>query len=134
MQRHKTKNEQGAERTLNEYQKAAHETAVYPTCYVDSGDESTGLVAAPWIYPAIGLAGEVGEVSEKLKKVIRDSHGLVSPEVLEGIVKELGDALWYIAETAQALNVDLSYVANENIKKLASRSERGALSGSGDNR
>jgi len=50
------------------------------------------------------------------------------------IVKELGDVMWYLAGIARYLDVDLSEVAEGNIEKLASRKQRGVISGSGDNR
>jgi hypothetical protein len=47
--------------TLNEYQKAALTTAVYPREFKA-------------IYPALGMAGEAGEVADKMKKIIRDAE------------------------------------------------------------
>ena len=44
---------------FNQYQELARSTAIYPAEY--------GLV-----YTALGLAGESGEVAEKVKKLIRD--------------------------------------------------------------
>ena len=41
--------------TLNQYQRCALETAVYPKEFKT-------------IYPALGLTGEAGEVSDKVKK------------------------------------------------------------------
>ena len=53
--------------TLNEYQKKALETAVYPQEY-------------KIIYPSLGLTGEAGECSDKVKKVIRDNGGQFTEE------------------------------------------------------
>jgi len=39
------------------------------------------------------LAGEIGEVVEKIKKIIRDEDGLLTKERCEEIEKELGDVL-----------------------------------------
>ena len=52
----------------------------------------------------------------------------------DGIADEIGDCLWYIAALCRDLNVDLSAVADRNIKKLRDRQQRGKLKGSGDNR
>ena len=87
------------------------------------------------IYPALKLAGEAGEVAEKIGKRIRDADADFSDEKwhLE-MGKELGDVLWYVAAIAHDLNIPLDVVAIANIAKLSSRKERGVLQGSGDNR
>ena len=104
------------------YQDAADSTAIYP----EKGDNL--------YYPALGLAGEAGEVCEKIKKIFRDQKGYCTEENVEELTKELGDVLWYVSCLATEINIRLSVVAEENIKKLKSRQERGALKGSGDNR
>jgi len=48
--------------------------------------------------------------------------------------KELGDVLWYVAQLASELGLDLDRVAEANLEKLLSRQRRGVLSGSGDDR
>ncbi len=108
--------------TFNDYQQESRKTALYP----DLGSN--------FIYPTLGLAGETGEVAEKIKKIIRDDDGFVSEEKRQEIKKELGDVLWYLAQLATELGLDLDDVARSNIEKLASRLDRGALNGSGDNR
>lgn len=82
-------------------------------------------------YASLGLAGEAGELANKIKKFIRDGYDESKIESLKG---ELGDVLWYVAALAKELNLNLDEVAEENIKKLFSRKERGVLQGSGDNR
>lgn len=108
--------------TFEEYQKESGTTALYP----DRGKN--------FVYPTLGLAGEAGEVAEKVKKIIRDEGGKISKEKQEEIKKELGDVLWYVAQLATELNLSLDDVAKTNIEKLFSRKARGVLSGSGDNR
>ncbi len=108
--------------TFNEYQKDSRKTAIYP----DIGNN--------FIYPTLGLAGESGEVAEKIKKVIRDKGGIVDETTKQEIKKELGDVLWYVSQIASELGLSLEDVASENIKKLFSRLERGKIGGSGDNR
>ena len=44
---------------INHYQKKAIETAIYPDSH-------------KIVYPALGLAGEAGEVANKVKKFVRD--------------------------------------------------------------
>ncbi|HEX7586561.1 MAG TPA: nucleoside triphosphate pyrophosphohydrolase family protein [Patescibacteria group bacterium] len=104
------------------YQKKSRKTALYPE------------VGKNYIYPTIGLAGETGEVSEKIKKVIRDKGGKIDDETREMIKKELGDVLWYVSQLASELGLSLDDIAEKNIEKLYSRLERGKLQGSGDNR
>lgn len=112
--------------TFDEYQKKSRETAIYP----NQGEN--------FVYPALGLAGETGEVADKIKKIIRDenimSPKLVSEEKREDMAKELGDILWYLSQFASEFNLSLSDIAERNIEKLQSRKERGVLGGSGDNR
>lgn len=111
-----------------EYQALAHETADYPVCEVG------GAVKVDYVYTALGLAEEAGEVSGKFAKAVRDSNGYISEERKCEIIKELGDVLWFVAELATNLGVSLETVAEGNIAKLKSRKERGVIHGSGDNR
>jgi NTP pyrophosphatase (non-canonical NTP hydrolase) len=87
------------------YQAVAHETAIY--------DAHLQV-----IYPALGLAGEAGEVANKVKKVYRDSGGVMSNEHREKIAKE----------------ISMADVARENLCALRDRAERGTLHGDGDDR
>lgn len=107
---------------LNEYQTAAAKTAAYPS------------IGASFVYPALGLAGEAGEVVEKVKKIFRNYNGVITDEYRDLIKKELGDVLWYIALLSQEFGFTLDDVAEENLKKLASRQERGVVNSEGDNR
>jgi len=107
---------------LDEYQEKASKTAIYP-----KGFEIT--------YPALGLAGEAGEVANKVKKFIRDGADKETFEAKKlEIAKELGDVLWYIAALATDLDVKLSALAAGNLDKLEDRMKRNAISGDGDNR
>ena len=105
---------------LKTYQQRSRETARYP----DAG-------ANP-IYPTLGLCGEAGEVADKVKKVIRDRDGVFSPEVIAALQLELGDVLWYVAQLATELGLELEAVAQANLDKLASRAARNVIAGDGD--
>lgn len=116
---------------LNDYQKIAHETADYPSGFVgDCNNANT----ANWLYPALGLSEEAGEVAGKFAKAVRDCNGKVDNTRKEEIMKELGDVLWFVSEIAFCLDISLEDVAQKNLDKLASRKERGVIHGSGDNR
>lgn len=95
------------------------------------------------VYPALGLAGEAGEVVEKVKKLIRDDempldenfHTChIDPEQRMAIAMELGDVMFYVAMIADDIDYSLGEIAEMNLHKLADRKERGHLRGSGDNR
>jgi NTP pyrophosphatase (non-canonical NTP hydrolase) len=108
--------------TPNEYQEAALRTAIYP----DRGSN--------FIYPALGICGESGEVAEKVKKIIRDKGGVLTDTDRKNIALEASDICWYLAVLAYELGFTLEEVMQMNLDKLASRQARGVLSGNGDNR
>jgi NTP pyrophosphatase (non-canonical NTP hydrolase) len=108
--------------TFAEYQAESKKTALYP----DLGHNV--------VYPTLGLAGESGEVAEKIKKVIRDKGGVIDEATRTELQKELGDVLWYVAQLSSELGLNLDEVAAMNIAKLRSRQERQQLHGDGDNR
>ena len=105
---------------LDMYQKSAKATAIYPRDY-------------SIVYPAIGLAGEAGEVANKVKKLIRDNPDMTD-DIKEKIGDEIGDVLWYCAVLADDLGQSLSEIANRNLLKLANRQKLGKVHGSGDKR
>ena len=107
---------------FEEYQKVVKKTSIYP---------SQGNNVA---YATLGLAGEAGEVADKVKKLIRDDNGILTPDKKKEMIKELGDVLWYLTACASELGVDLEEVAVQNTKKVEDRKSRGVLSGEGDNR
>ena len=107
---------------MNEYQYKARKTALYP----NAGNNV--------VYPTLGLAGEAGEVTDKVKKILRDHGGVFDDSAKESIMLELGDVLWYISQLSSELGFDLEFVAQKNIEKLTSRFKRGKISGDGDTR
>lgn len=86
------------------------------------------------VYPTLGLVNEAGELAGKVKKIFRDKGGVISDEDRQALKYELGDVLWYMAQIATELDLDLQDVANANLEKLFSRLERGKISGEGDHR
>ena len=72
------------------------------------------------ILGAIGLAGEVGECTEPVKKWF--FHGKRTAEdVKSELYEELGDVLWYAAFLADAFGLSLSDIAKNNVEKLLAR-------------
>ena len=95
------------------------------------------------LYPVIGLAGEAGELSNKVAQMLRDDQmpldggepvfDMEFEQRLE-LAKELGDVLWMLTAVSNDLGFDLEEIATLNLEKLRSRQRRGRLRGSGDNR
>lgn len=69
--------------------------------------------------PLLGMAGEVGSLLVEFKKHLRegDAHVLFPDHVEE----ELGDILWYLANTAAKFNLNLSTIATKNLAKTRDR-------------
>jgi NTP pyrophosphatase (non-canonical NTP hydrolase) len=102
---------------LYEYQQFVNGMKVYP--------EQHAIV-----YPTMGMMGEAGEVSEKVKKWLRGDRELDKAE----LIKEIGDVIWYATSLADDLGYTISDVIAANVSKLSDRKERGVVKGSGDNR
>jgi NTP pyrophosphatase (non-canonical NTP hydrolase) len=131
-------------RALDEYQRLATRSAIYP-------GQGTPLGLA---YVALKLNGEAGEFAEHVGKAMRDDNfmpvreseydmrsftdasldGELTPSRRELLIKEIGDVLWYLSAACNELGISLSDAAVTNLRKLADRSERGKLQGSGDER
>ncbi len=107
---------------FHDYQQRSRETARYPQ------------VGENLLYPTLGLCGEAGEVADKVKKVMRDHGGHIDDARREDLALELGDVLWYVAQLATELGLDLDAIAGANLDKLASRAARNVIGGSGDRR
>jgi NTP pyrophosphatase (non-canonical NTP hydrolase) len=114
---------------FNEYQSKIIKTAKYPD------------IGKNFVYPTLGLAGETGEVAEKIKevaekiqKILRDHDGIIDEKKREELEKEIGDVLWYLAMLCTELRIELGRVAKVNIKKLLDRLDRNVIQGEGDNR
>jgi NTP pyrophosphatase (non-canonical NTP hydrolase) len=121
--------------TFDEYQKEAIGLSIsldkFKKKFPNLDNEVIELLAIA--YDGLGL-GEAGEVQGKIKKIIRDNGGIITPEAVDGIKDELGDTLWYITSMCENLGITLEDVAVGNIEKLHDRRARGVLSGSGDKR
>lgn len=113
---------------MDDYQREARKTAVWREAGRQLLPDALHGLPAP-AYCALGLAGEVGEIANKIKKYYRD-------EQLDynAVKTELGDALWYLTMLADELVMTLGDIAEANLAKLASRQQRGTIGGQGDER
>jgi len=107
---------------FDEYQRLASRMAIYPRI----GDNI--------YYPAIALAGESGEVCNKISKIMRDHNDVITDAMRLELEKELGDVLWNLSQLATELCLSLDEVAINNLRKLKSRKNRNKLHGSGNHR
>lgn len=82
------------------------------------------------VWFTLALAGEAGEVVERVKKGIFHQHGLD----VAGIKEELGDVMWCVAALCTRLGLDLEDVMAENIKKQRERYPDGYSSEASKNR
>jgi NTP pyrophosphatase (non-canonical NTP hydrolase) len=67
----------------------------------------------------LGIAGEIGALLAEYKRQIRD--GVVPVNFNEHLREELGDILWYTANLALKLDLDLEEVASANLQKTSDR-------------
>lgn len=109
---------------LNDYQKRASNTAIYP----GRGTKSPEAIS----YTILGAAGEAGELANTWKKYFRDGADIAP--IRESLRYELGDLLWYVSQLANELGMTLEQVAQCNLDKLKDRQARNRLGGSGDKR
>ncbi len=114
---------------FDEYQAEIAPAAVYP------------MVTNNIVYPAMGAAGEAGELLDKIKKhwrntglPIEELREALTDEQVDDIIKECGDVLWYIAAMCTELDVKMSDMVAINVAKFHDRRARGVLKGEGDNR
>lgn len=71
-----------------------------------------------------GLAGEVGELMNIIKKAIWHQHGLTDDTRIK-IKEEIGDAMWYIAALCTKMGFELGDVMFSNVEKLKKRHPNG---------
>lgn len=92
--------------TLNEYQKLADRTS-----------DPTWSAGRKLQNGCMGMCGEAGECIDLLKKTCFQGHPLDPRRMAE----EIGDVLWYVAQAATGLGLNLEQVARRNIEKLEAR-------------
>jgi NTP pyrophosphatase (non-canonical NTP hydrolase) len=100
--------------TLDEYQRGA-----LRTLNASLSDDERLLDAAA------GLAEEAGEVLGLVRKRVFQQR----ESSVERFTEELGDVLWCLAVTADALGISLDSLARANVEKLARRHPDGFRAG-----
>lgn len=80
----------------------------------------TELVAESFLHAAVGLAGESGELLDKVKKVFWQRHPMNS-KFFDDACLELGDILFYLQFMCNNLGVSLDEVRDGNVAKLSKR-------------
>jgi len=90
--------------TFSEYQNESKKTTMY------SRENGIGIM-----YIALGLAGEHGEIIEKIKQFIQ-SKGEVFDNFKLELTKEIGDLMWYISQLCTETGLELSKVASQILK------------------
>src|SRR5437773_4410658 len=94
--------------TFSEYQKLALKSDV-------TGDDKFKSI----MIPLLGLAGEAGSLLSEYKKWLRDGDSYLP--FTDQVSEEIGDLLWYLANLASKLNLDLGEIAEENVAKIEDR-------------
>lgn len=122
--------------SLDQYQQAALRTAprdltAYPGCvqaavqalkHHDDHYHADRLLAIfDRLIWCLGLAGEVGEVLDMVKK----AYGHGKPLDVAALKKEFGDTRWYGAVLEHAFGFQSSDVAQTNVDKLVARYPNG---------
>lgn len=100
---------------LNDYLKFALKTAVFPN------------VTDNWQYTVIGLGGEMGEVMNILKKVMRDDNYKITEDKQLKLIEELGDVFWYLIILCYQLKIDPDLILEMNIVKLTERMKNNTI-------
>lgn len=94
---------------LNEYQRLALKTS---GAFKGQERKTMNLLA---------LSGEVGELCNLYKKALGHGHNITQDQFAD----ELGDILWYVSELADAFDLTLDGIAQQNIEKLRARYPNG---------
>lgn len=123
--------------TLQEYADMVSSAAIYRKSVYDFVEEATEddlkhMLAI--FYATTGLAGEAGEVANKVKKIVRDNGGKVDDEVRRKVLGELGGVAWYLNAVAEEFQIRIEDVLNYNYEQITGRQARGTLQGDGDDR
>lgn len=82
--------------------------------------KENGVQPSRLLCAAVGLAGEVGEFNEVIKKVLYQGKEL-NEDTIVHMKRELGDVMWYVAQGCMALNSSIDEIIDMNEEKLKER-------------
>ena len=82
--------------------------------------EEQGVNPARLLTAGIGMAGEVGEFNEIIKKCLFQGKEVDKDRIIH-LQKELGDIMWYVAQACLALNTSIEKIIDMNTAKLEDR-------------
>ncbi len=104
--------------SLDDHQRFVKDSSFYVGCGSLNRDSLT--------YLALGMAGECGETSNIVKKIVRDALNHSDLELnlttyRAKLLEELGDVLWYYNGLCDILGVRIEELAAANIVKLCQR-------------
>lgn len=126
-----------ADLNLEEYARMTQKAAIYrdevDDLVAEASDESIAKMLKIF-YATTGLAGEAGEIANKVKKILRDNRGVVSEDTRTKLLGELGDVAWYLVALTEELGFTIEEVLAFNYEQIRSRQARGTLTGDGDDR
>lgn len=81
---------------------------------------STARTAKNLTYGGLGISGEAGEVTDRIKKIYRADRQVTEDDRLY-LMLELGDVLWYLAKICNALDISMEEVLWTNMEKINGR-------------
>lgn len=113
----KTKNGDKVISTMNDY------VDWVPTMWSGKKNKKYGL--RDDFVMTVGLAGEVGEVLEIIKKHVRSTRKKVYNE--QHLIEEMGDVLYYWCMIAHRYNLSLDDIINANVNKLQARMSKNEI-------
>lgn len=136
--------------TLDEFQDECFKTAVYKESieelikpivnFIENSNSQVHIKGEAYItiykiekilnfcYLVLGLIGECGEISNKMKKVIRDDKDIME------LIPEVNDATWYTNTILNDCGIPASKGASMLLDKLGNRLINNTIKGDGDDR
>ena len=81
--------------------------------------EGQGFHSERLLY-CIGLCAESGEFTEVVKKIVFQGKPVNEDNIFH-LKRELGDVMWYLAQSCMALDTTIDEVIEMNVEKLQSR-------------
>jgi hypothetical protein len=91
----------GTQMDIREYQSRCQET------------DHIGDKGPNWLFPLVGLQGELGSLSTAFKKKLRDHDAYLAFH--DEVSRTIGNCFWYLAALASRLEIDLGDLLEKNL-------------------